>query len=325
MAKHLFLEMLAHNSVRREAAAENSSEIFRTTATEQSFVRKFLNAQMITDPKTQCQRLPNSNKPVVMDEMEHEVDAAYTIPFGGQPINAYMHLPVFISTFARNVSPRVYDDKENLLMFNGDIEQLFYTLLLREVLDQEVSAFIGTIDLLCGDLDDPTSEASVATGGLAFAQVGPASRDNLNIAMKAFPATYGNLPPAAVLVNNSTIWDINAEMDSANVGDGLAEKTWLEGYQVVNTINGVELVVTMKNRVVQDDIAYLFTDPAHLGRMYILEDAVLINESRAWFADMFLYTTLGGALPNSGAFRKISFTGAYGGSFKVEDLEEVSA
>jgi hypothetical protein len=325
MDNHIFLEMLAHNSVRREAATEASADILRTTASEQSFTRKFLNAQMITDPKTQCHRLPTSNKPVVLDEMEHEVEAAFTIPFGGQPINTYMHLPTFITTFARNVSPRVYDDKDNLLMYRGDIEQLFYTLLLREVLDLEVSAFIGVIDLLCGDLDDATSTASVATGGLAFASIGAAGRDSLGHAMKAFPATYGNLPPAAMLMNNSTVWDVHIETDSANAGDGLAEKTWLEGYQVVDTINGVELVVTMKNRVVNDNLIYMFTDPVHLGRMYILEDAVLVNESHAWWVDMFLYTTLGGSLPNSGAFRKVSMTGAYAGTFKVEDLEEVSA
>src|SRR3990167_428685 len=98
MSEHVFTKMLDRNLVTKEAATEASSEIFRTTASEQSFAR-------------------------------------------------------------------------NLLMFRGDIEQLFYTLLLREVLDQEVAAFIGIVDLLCGDLDDATSAASVATGGVAFASI----------------------------------------------------------------------------------------------------------------------------------------------------------
>jgi hypothetical protein len=325
MEKHPFTEMLSRNQVTKAAATDASEEILRTTASEQSFTRKFLNAQMISDPKTQCDRLPTSNKPVKFDEMEHECEAAFTIPFGGQPINSYMHLPVFVTTFARNVSPRVYDDKDNLLMYRGDIEQLFYTLLLREVLDVEVSAFIGIIDLLCGNLDDDTSTASVASGGVAFASVGAAGRDSLGYAMQSFPSTYGNLSPASMLMNNITIWDVHIETDTANAGDGLAEKTWLEGYQVVDTINGVELVVTMKNRVVNDHLIYLFTDPAHLGRMYILEDAVLVNESHAWWVDMFLYSCLGGSLPNYGAFRKVSMTGAFAGTFKVVDLAALSA
>jgi len=164
MSEHVFTKMLDRNLVTKEAATEASSEIFRTTASEQSFARKLLNAQTITP--AQCDKLPTTNKPVKFDEMEHECESAFTIPFGGQPVNAYMHLPTIVTTFARNVSPRVHDDKDNLLMFRGDIEQLFYTLLLREVLDQEVAAFIGIVDLLCGDLDDATSAASVATGRL---------------------------------------------------------------------------------------------------------------------------------------------------------------
>jgi len=85
---------------------------------------------------------------------------------------------------------------------------------------------------------------------------------------------------------------------------------------VVDTILGVDLMVTMKNRVVDDDDMYILTDPEHLGRMYILEDATLVNESRAWNMNMFLYTMLGGSLPNSGALRKVAFSGTFSGSFK---------
>jgi hypothetical protein len=40
---------------------------------------------------------------------------------------------------------------------------------------------------------------------------------------------------------------------------------------------------------------------------------------------MFLYSCLGGSLPNYGAFRKVSMTGAFAGTFKVEDLAALSA
>jgi hypothetical protein len=84
-------------------------------------------------------------------------------------------------------------------------------------------------------------------------------------------------------------------------------------------------MVTMKNRVVLDDLVYILTDADHLGRMYILEDAVLQNDSKGWFVDMYLWTCLGGSLPNSGAFRKASFTGSFADSWKTSDLSESSA
>ncbi len=319
---HPLRQLLARDHVTRDAAAEGVETVFRTTAWEQSPVRMLLNAKNITPEE--CDVLPTSTKPVKFDRMEQECERAITIPFGGQPINSYMHLPMFITTFARNVSARIYDDKDNLLMYRADIEKLFYTLLLREVMDREFRAFIAGMDVLCGDLDDETSLASVETGGLAFASIGAISRDSLNFGMKSMAATYGNLSPKRIMVNNSTIWDVNAVMDTANVGDSLAEKTWLEGYQVVKTTNGLELVVTMRNRVVLDDILYILADSDHLGRMYILEDATLVNESRVWLVDMFLYLTEGGNMPNAGAFRKLSATGTAVNSFKIEDYVEAS-
>lgn len=301
------------NLVIRTAATEGLQEILRTTADEQSFVRPLLGAKKITPD--QCDRLPTTRKPVKFDEMEQECDLATTIPFGGQPMNSYMHLPLFITTFARNVSPRIYDDRANLMMYTADIEQLFYTLLLREVLDQETRAFIATCDLVCGDKDSTDTDTYSETGAKGYVSVGAFSRTTQMYAMQAMPSTYGNLAPATLLVNNIFIHEMNT-LGSTSIGDGLAERTWLEGYSVVKGINGVDLMVTMKNRVVATKDQYIFADPDHLGRMYILEDATLVNESRGYWMSMFLYTMLGGSLPNSGALRKVYFGGSFSGSFQ---------
>lgn len=317
MAEHPLKLLLHNDTVVREAAAEQVNNIFRTTAWEQSPVRELLGAKNITPEE--CDEFPLTTKPVKFDRMEQECERAVSIPFGGQPMNTYMHLPVFITTFARTVSKRIYDDKDNLLMYRADIEKLFYTLLLREIMDKEFRAFIGTIDLLCGDLDDPTSTASVETGGLAYASIGALSRESMMHGMKSMGATYGTLAPKRILMNNQTVWDLAAELDTTAVGDSLAEKTWLEGYTVVKTSLGVEILVTLKNRVVEDNVLYVFTDADHLGRMYILEDATLINEKHYWFVDMFVYMTEGGSLPNNGAFRKLYAGGSAVNSFKIED------
>ena len=311
-------QLLSNNTVVRDAATEGLSNILRTTASEEAFDRELLNARTINDPKTECTRLPSTRKPVMLDEIEYGADTAVTIPFGGQPMNSYMHLPVFVTTFARTVSRRVYDDKDNLLMYEGDIEQFYYMLLLRELGDREVRSFIGTIDLACGTVDDPTSSASVATGAVAYAHVGPASNDSVNDLMKSMPSTYGNLAPNVLLVNNITIWDINAITNTANAGDDLASRTWLEGYKVLGNINGVKLMVTMKNHVVKTDDVYILTDSEHLGRMYILEDATVLNESRGWFLSLVLYNNMGGSLPNGGAFRKVRLSGSFKGDFDLD-------
>ena len=322
MADHPLKQLLSNDTIRRESAAEEVDNVFRTTAWEQSFVRECLDSKNITPEE--CDVLPTTTKPVKFDRMEQECERAVTIPFGGQPINSYMHLPMFITTFARNVSARLYDDKDNLLMYRADIERLFYTLLLREVMDREVRAFVGTMDLLCGDLDDATSTASVETGGLAFASIGAIGRSSMMHGMKSMGATYGSLAVKRILMNNQTVWDLLAEMDTANVGDGMAEKTWLEGYSVMESPLGVDLMVTLKNRVVLDSVLYLLTDAEHLGKMYILEDATLVNEQHVWFVDMFLYLNEGGSMPNAGAFRKLYAGGVAVNSFKIEDYVESS-
>ena len=314
-----YARLLADSRNVKDAASEGVSEIFRTTASEEAFDRKLLQSKTIEDPQVECDRLPTTNKPVVLDEMEYGCETAITIPFGGQPVNTYMHLPVFVTTFSRIVSPRVYDDTSNLLMFKGDIEQFFYMLLLREVSDREVRSFIGTIDLACGDVNSTTSTATTETGAVAYADVGACSRETLTTIMKSMPSTYGNLAPATMLVNNITVWDIDADATTPNAGDDLASRTWLEGFKVMGTINGLELMVTMKNKVVANNDVYVLSDPAHLGRLYILKDAVLVNESRAWLMDLFLYTEIGGSLPNGGAFRKLRFAGSFAGSFDPDD------
>lgn len=318
-ARKTFEQLITGDTITREAAAEGITDVLRTTAWEQSFVREMLGAKPITP--AECDRLPTSTKPVKFDEMEQECEQAVTIPFGGQPMNSYMHLPLFITTFARNVSARVYEDKDNLLMYRADINKLFHTLLLREVMDNEVRSFVGTLDILCGELNDPTSDASVQTGGLAYASIGPLTRQSMMHGMKSMAATYGGLAPAVVLMNNTTVYDLLAEMDTAAVGDGLAEKTWLEGYKVIDSPMGVKLMVTQKGRVVRDNVLYVTADPEHLGRMYILEDATLVNNKEVWFVDMFVYLNEGASIPNNGAFRKLYADGTQVGSFRVEDQE----
>jgi len=200
---HPLRQLFDRDAVIRSAAAEGVETVFRTTAWEQSPVRFLMGAKNITPDE--CDVYPTTTKPVKFDRMEQECERSITIPFGGQPINSYMHLPMFITTFSRNVSARIYDDKDNLLMYRADIERLFYTLLLREVMDREFRAFIGAIDLLCGDVNDETSLASVETGGLAYATIGALSRASLSFGMKSMETTYGNLAPKRVLLTNSSI------------------------------------------------------------------------------------------------------------------------
>lgn len=315
----VFQKLVSHTAAVRDAAAEGVSGIFRTTAWEASPVRELLGAKTITF--AECDRLPTTTKPVKFDLIEHGVEQSITIPFGGQPVNSYMHLPMFITTFARNVSARIYDDKDNLPMYGVDIEKFFYTLLLRECMDREFRAFIASINFLVGALNDPDSDASVMTGGLAHASVGALNRSSLNFAMKSFPATYGNLAPKLVLLNNSLVYDLLDDMDADGIGDTLAEKAWLEGYAVIKNAKGLDVMVTLKNRVVQDDEFYILTDPEHLGRMYILQDTTLVNKVEDWWLSMFVYLTEGGVLPNAGAFRKFncSADNVAVNSFKVED------
>ena len=314
---HPYAQLLSRDPIRKSAASDGAEAIFRTTASEEAFDRPLMKTRTITDPKTECSRLPTTNKPVMIDEMEYGCETAISIPFGGQPVNMYMHLPVFVTTFSRIVSGRAYDDKDNLLMFSGDIEQFFYMLLLREVSDREVRQFVGTMDLACGDVDDATSTGSTESGSVAYANIGAASLTSLNDMMKSMASTYGNLAPKTLLMNNITVWDVNPLVTTDNAGDDLASRTWLEGFKAIPTLNGPDLMVTMKNKVIKTDDVYILADPEHLGRLYILEDAVLVNESRAWFLDLFLYTTLGGSLPNAGAFRKVKFGGSFAGDFEL--------
>jgi len=309
-------DLNSRDMVVRQSATDVWEGVFQTNAHEVSPTRALLQTEVIG--KERCTRLPDKREPVVMEEIEVEVDRAYTLPLGGQFVNSQMHLPVVVTTFKREASRRVYEDVANLMMYEGDIEQLFYTLLLRDLMDKETRALFGTFDYLLGDLDATDSTTATETGAVGYASVGTASDAALNHAMEMMPSTFGSLSPSTLVCNNITIWSIVNLLGASTVGDNLAEQAWTEGYATLDTVRGLKLMVTLNKDL------YMVTEPKLLGRMYILEEETLLNDSKGPWVSLVLYHMTGGCLPNSGAFRKAYLGGSFNDSHVIEDLEAAS-
>lgn len=125
---------------------------------------------------------------------------------------------------------------------------------------------------------------------------------------KAMYKTPGHLFPAKYLMNYSTYCDFGA-FTRDEVGGDLAEDMFVNGVTMTK-IQGIDTVVTIKSELVEDDAAYIYTEPKYYGGFYTYNDvSVVTDEQDDIWLSFFCHETIGYTIVNCAGVAKVSFTG----------------
>jgi hypothetical protein len=284
----------------RKEAEENTSDYLRLRLREDGFTRRFFNPATVTP--ADLDRQVDTQKPVIVKDMEPNSAGAYSLPFNTTPMDNYLVAPRYRVMFDRIESRRYYADVNNLLTYEMDIRQIMNDFILKDIMAEEDRKFMLVVETIVGTVNTPNP----LLGSCQYINAGALNRQSISHAMKGLPSTNRHLNPAKALVNNILIWDV-VGLPREEIGGNLAEELFVDGF-AERTIMGLPWAITIKTDLVADKDVYMFAEPKFLGDFMILDDVTLSSKTEDYMLSFFAYECVGGTIMNAAAVCKVSFT-----------------
>jgi len=272
MQNQIFLDALTSGDERKRKEAQDiASEYVQKQAHEGGILRNVLPPEVITvqdlDPQV------GYEEPTKLFPKEPDTPACVRLPFGApsetiEPVGdrgLVVMYPV--------MSPHMLKNKNLLLTYEVDIRTIMGDILPKKMMELEDATFIAQVDNLLGSAGTVISEAGVAlhqqiSGGLT-------SKTWVD-AMQIMPRADSRFRPHTVVLNQATAMELMS-WGANDLGETLADEITEKGI-VRDRFRGVNLVVTIQNDIVADNVMYIFARPNQLGKFYILQDITMYTD-----------------------------------------------
>jgi hypothetical protein len=206
--------------------------------------------------------------------------------------------------FARIVTPRFTKDVDELRTYVMDIRQVLSDNAIKDMLAEEDSKFIQSINAVMLGPDVPVpyngnvKQWETIDGGI--------TRETILDAFKIMPRGPSHLEVHTCLINNVTIKEI-MKWGRDEMGGDFSQDIIKNGWVEANFM-GVRWIITIKRDLVPDDSMFMFSDPKFIGKSYLLEDTTMYIKREAYMLEFFAYQTLGGSIGHSGGLARADFT-----------------
>lgn len=272
-------------------ASESGTSYIRMRVYEEGFARKILPVQNITNNDL-LPMVAGENLGVLV-EIEPTQSLATSVPFDvAMPTEYYWGDRAVVTLF---------DIKTNRLQHN--IKRLAtYKMDLRKIkMDNALKAITKQEDWELIHLADQATSAS----GLTFAFAGGISRNTVTEMSKIMGKNLLN--PGLVLTNDATFRDFMKLGQNAWGGPG-AEKMLREGPKALGepVMGGMKWLSTLKADIVNDNVAYIFTEPDYLGRFFEYQAPTLYVKREEDRITMNANETIGMAIINTNGVAKVT-------------------
>lgn len=296
-----FDKLFSENATLVKEANESVNEFTRMRMRETGILRRVLPPIPLSDGE--IDRSIHTDKPIKIVDREPDNPPAYSVPLGTNPAGQYIQGDRYAVMFNRIMTRKYSKDVEELRTYHMDIRQVITDNSLKDMLTQEDEKFIGAVNNILGGVVDGVSPV---TGTVMWeALSGGITRKNFKNALKIMPRTSNKLETATMLLNNITVKDFLG-WGRDEVGGDLAEKMLIDGF-VETQLHGVKIIVTIKHHLVPTDEGFMFAEPKFLGKFYMIEDATLWMDKRAFMLEFFAYEFLGAAIGNSAAVARVNW------------------
>ncbi len=284
----------------RKEASDMVNEYTRVKMREDGFLRRIMPPMTITND--QLDKQVDTDKPVKVVDKEPNSPGAISVPFATLPMNRYIKGPRYRVMFDRILTPKFTKDVDELRTYDMDIRQILSDNSIKDMLAEEDTKYVATINSLLIGQNVIVTETGVAqwvkiSGGV--------TRDTWMEALKVLPRTPSHLNAATVLINNVTIFDI-AKWGRDEMGGDMAQDAIKDGF-TERDFAGVRLIITIKRDLVPDGTIFMFAQPKFMGKLYILEEATMYVDRKAFMLEFFAYESLGCCIANVASVGRVDF------------------
>lgn len=285
-------------------ASDALNGYIRLKIMEDGFMRKILPSVPITNDE--LSESLTERKPWKIIEIEPNSVGATTVQFGTVPDALFMEgkkIPVY---FNRIVTAKYTKDVDELRTWRMDIRQILCDQQTKWMHWEEDRRFIHAVDTaIQASVNTSAGKSKANPYGLAVRFDDGYTRANLIDALGLMERTPNHLTPSRALMNTTTAREIQ-KWTRESIGGDMAQDLLFNGYSS-DTIQGVEFIRTIKNDLVPDGRMYMFADPKFLGKHYMLYDATMYVENKAWNVEWFQYKCSGAVIGNIAAVAVADF------------------
>lgn len=283
-------------------ASATYTKVIRRRIRESGFQRLIMEYEPISTD--QLTYLPNTELAAKVEEMEPDSPGAKACTFNDTPDTAFYRGDKFIVVFCKITTPMFTKNIEELRMYKSNLRQIVTDNSLRDMHTTEDGRFISLTDRLVGTIDTADGEAGVEQYSHLH---GGMTRQNA-LEMTNYLENR-DIENGTFLVNRKTAkWVAGLTRDGA--GGDLAERTLIDGNRALPKLQfqGVPYVATIKRNLVPNNVAYLYADPAFLGRAYMLQDIRLWVEKKLDILRFCAFEKVGLTIANVGAVHKVDLS-----------------
>ena len=284
-----------------KTASEASSDMIRKRLRENSFLDLILPPKPVSDGELTY--LPDTELPVIVEEMEPDSPGAKTIPFNSSADTAFYTGSKFVVYFSKITTPEFTKNIDELRTYKNDLRKVVTDNSLKDIHTEKDGRFIKTIDRQVG-----------AVGGIGAAGVAQ------NFEISGLPITRDSYVDLISYLEdrelNNGVWLVNrktalasAKWDRTEFGGDMAQSIALEGLKAIKNfvLFGIPHIATMKSDLVPDQVIYQFTEPNFLGRHYVLQDATMYVEKKKDILRFSAQMKLGVTIANVASVNRIKF------------------
>jgi len=291
-----------------KSASTAGSKMIRRRIRENGFCRNIIEPKPVTND--QLDRVPDHDRPVIIEDMEPLSKGAKSIPFGDAADTEFYYGNKFVCVFNVITTPEFTKDVNELRTYTMDLRKVITDNALRDMETEEDAQFLAGIDDVCGT-------ANTGDGAAGYQQYTQVTKSGTNyFTREDYVGVLSaledhNLNNGVFLMNRKTAKTF-LTFDRSEIGGDLSQSLFTDGLSALQEakIFGTKHLFTIKKDLVPDDVIYLFTEPEYMGRFYQLQDPTMYVEKKKDILRFCARESLSVTLANLGGVHKYEFVDA---------------
>lgn len=277
-----------------------ADDYFRTELRENGIRRQITPPVQVTDEELDYAE--DTDFPVLYVEIAGKSAGARKVSFETGPSNEVIHGRKARVEFNRIMTPKYSIDKIRLKGYKMPLLDILHDLMLKDIMDVEDRVTLDVDNAIVGELNKDNAEI----GCKRNIGLGAMTREALVTLKKAMFMTKGHLQVSKYLMNFGTYCDLG-KFDRTEIGGDMAQDMFVNGVKL-ETLQGVDVVVTTKSEMVKNGEVFIYTDPKYYGGFYTMEDVSMVTDEQddIWLS-FFAHETIGASVVNTAGVAKATF------------------
>lgn len=277
-------------------ASSAASNMIRRRIREDGFARNIMPSKTVSND--QLDRVPDHDRPVIIEDMEPGSKGAKSIPFGDSADTSFYYGNKFVCSFNVITTPEFTKDINELRTYRMDLRKVITDNALRDMQTEEDYQFINTVDEIvkpgagfgaagvAGGLPAAGGYATGASSATSQNQYGVINAAGNHFSREEYVHVLNmledqSLNNGVILMNRKTAKSF-LTFNRSEIGGDLSQTLFTDGLTGLQEakIFGVKHLFTIKRDIVPDNTIYVFAEPDYLGRFYTLQDPTMYVEKK---------------------------------------------